>query len=98
MLNFLFVGAQDKMEMQSTSRISNKRIGLLVLQRQINLKMLCFHEAIDSLWKSRLIINEFRPDVLLVQVGLPMDLITSCEHHACSYSGARTKFISRDYE
>jgi hypothetical protein len=30
-------------------------------------------KLIDSLWKSRLIINEFRPDVLLVQVGLQVD-------------------------
>jgi hypothetical protein len=45
MLNFLFVGAQDKMEMQSTGRISNKGLWIAGLQRQINLKMLCFHEA-----------------------------------------------------
>jgi UDP-N-acetylglucosamine--N-acetylmuramyl-(pentapeptide) pyrophosphoryl-undecaprenol N-acetylglucosamine transferase len=49
---FLFVGAEDKMEMQKYHKQDMLRVYGLGLQRQINLKMQCFLEAHNSLWKS----------------------------------------------
>lgn len=65
---FLFVGAQDKMEMQKVPQAGYAIKGLWIsgLQRQINLKNAIFpFKLMDSLWKSRKIIKDFKPDVVI---------------------------------
>ncbi|MBE0392761.1 undecaprenyldiphospho-muramoylpentapeptide beta-N-acetylglucosaminyltransferase [Flavobacterium sp. PL002] len=65
---FLFVGAQDKMEMQKVPQAGYAIKGLWIsgLQRQINFKNAMFpFKLIDSLWKSRKIIKDFKPDVVI---------------------------------
>ena len=104
---FLFVGAQDKMEMQKVPQAGYKIKGLWIagLQRQINLKNALFPmKLIDSLWKSRLIINEFRPDVVigtggfasgpLLQVANTMRVPTLVQEQN-SYPGITNKLLSK---
>ena len=57
---FLFVGSQDKMEMQKVPQAGYKIEGLWIagLQRKINFQNLMFpFKLISSLWKSRKIIK-----------------------------------------
>ena len=104
---FLFVGAQDKMEMQKVPQAGYKIRGLWIagLQRQINLKNALFPmKLIDSLWKSRLIINEFRPDVVigtggfasgpLLQVANTMRIPTLVQEQN-SYPGITNKLLGK---
>ena len=65
---FLFVGAKDKMEMQKVPQAGYKIKGLWIagLQRKITKDNLLFpFKLMDSLWKSRAIIKEFKPDVVI---------------------------------
>ena len=65
---FLFVGAKDKMEMQKVPQAGYKIKGLWIagLQRKLTLQNMMFpFKLIDSLWKSRKIISEFKPDVVI---------------------------------
>ena len=65
---FLFVGAQDKMEMQKVPQAGYKIKGIWIagLQRKITFDNLLFPvKLMDSLWKSRSIINKFKPDVVI---------------------------------
>ena len=65
---FLFVGAQDKMEMQKVPQAGYNIEGLWLagLQRKINFQNLMFpFKLISSLWKSRKIIKNFKPDVVI---------------------------------
>jgi UDP-N-acetylglucosamine--N-acetylmuramyl-(pentapeptide) pyrophosphoryl-undecaprenol N-acetylglucosamine transferase len=104
---FLFVGAQDKMEMQKVPQAGYQIKGLWIagLQRQINLKNALFPmKLIDSLWKSRLIINEFRPDAVigtggfasgpLLQVANTMRVPTLVQEQN-SYPGITNKLLSK---
>lgn len=64
----LFVGAQDKMEMQKVPQAGYAIKGLWIsgLQRKINLQNAMFpFKLVDSLWKSRKIITAFKPDVVI---------------------------------
>lgn len=64
----LFVGAQDRMEMQKVPQAGYKIVGLWIsgLQRELTLKNLMFpFKLISSLWKSRKIIDSFKPDVVI---------------------------------
>lgn len=64
----LFVGAQDRMEMQKVPQAGYRIIGLWIsgLQREITLKNLMFpFKVISSLWKSHKIIRDFKPDVVI---------------------------------
>ncbi|NGY36160.1 undecaprenyldiphospho-muramoylpentapeptide beta-N-acetylglucosaminyltransferase [Flavobacterium sp. XN-5] len=66
--DFLFVGARDKMEMQKVPQSGFKIRGLWIagLQRKISAQNLMFPlKLADSLWKSRKILNEFKPDVVI---------------------------------
>ena len=63
---FLFVGAQDKMEMQKVPQAGYKIKGLWIagLQRKLTLQNAIFPiKLTSSLWKSRSIIRKFKPDV-----------------------------------
>jgi UDP-N-acetylglucosamine--N-acetylmuramyl-(pentapeptide) pyrophosphoryl-undecaprenol N-acetylglucosamine transferase len=65
---FLFVGAQDKMEMQKVPQAGYAIKGLWIagLQRKITLQNMLFPvKLVDSLWKSRKIIKQFKPDAVI---------------------------------
>ncbi len=65
---FLFVGAQDKMEMQKVPQAGYKIKGLWIagLQRRLTFENALFPiKLLNSLWKSRAIIKEFKPDVVI---------------------------------
>lgn len=65
---FLFVGAQDKMEMQKVPQAGYPIKGLWIagLQRKLTLQNALFpFKLMDSLWKSRKIIKAFKPDVVI---------------------------------
>ena len=65
---FLFVGAKDKMEMQKVPQSGYKIEGLWIagLQRKLTLQNAMFpFKLIDSLWKSRKITKEFKPNVVI---------------------------------
>ncbi|WP_338407456.1 undecaprenyldiphospho-muramoylpentapeptide beta-N-acetylglucosaminyltransferase [uncultured Flavobacterium sp.] len=64
----LFVGAKDKMEMQKVPQAGYKIKGLWIagLQRKLTLQNVVFpFKLIDSLWKSRKIIKQFNPNVVI---------------------------------
>jgi UDP-N-acetylglucosamine--N-acetylmuramyl-(pentapeptide) pyrophosphoryl-undecaprenol N-acetylglucosamine transferase len=65
---FLFVGAQDKMEMQKVPQAGYEIKGLWIagLQRKLTLQNAMFpFKLINSLWKARKIIKQFKPDVVI---------------------------------
>ncbi len=65
---FLFVGAHDKMEMEKVPQAGYKIEGLWIsgIQRKLTLKNLSFpFKLISSLYKSRKIINSFKPDIAI---------------------------------
>lgn len=64
----LFVGASDKMEMQKVPQAGYKIIGLWIagIQRRLTLDNAMFPlKLMSSLWKSRKIVKDFRPDVVI---------------------------------
>ena len=64
----LFVGAQDKMEMQKVPQAGYKIEGLWIagLQRKLTFHNMMFPlKLMSSLWKSRKIIKDFKPDVVI---------------------------------
>ena len=65
---FLFVGAQDRMEMEKVPQAGYKIEGLRIsgFQRSLTVKNMMFpFKVVHSLWKSRKIINKFKPDVVI---------------------------------
>ncbi len=65
---FLFVGANNKMEMQKVPQSGYKIEGLWIagLQRKLTLQNTMFPiKLLSSLWKSRKIIKIFKPDVVI---------------------------------
>ena len=65
---FLFVGAQDKMEMQKVPQAGYAIQGLWIagLQRKLTLDNLLFpFKLLSSLWKSSCILRKFKPDVVI---------------------------------
>jgi UDP-N-acetylglucosamine--N-acetylmuramyl-(pentapeptide) pyrophosphoryl-undecaprenol N-acetylglucosamine transferase len=65
---FLFVGAQDKMEMQKVPQAGYAIKGLWIagLQRKLTVDNILFPvKVLSSLWRSRSIIKEFKPDVVI---------------------------------
>jgi UDP-N-acetylglucosamine--N-acetylmuramyl-(pentapeptide) pyrophosphoryl-undecaprenol N-acetylglucosamine transferase len=104
---FLFVGAEDKMEMQKVPEAGYAIKGLWIagLQRQINLKNAMFpFKLVDSLWKSKRIIKDFKPDVVigtggfasgpLLQVANSMGVPTVVQEQN-SYPGITNKLLGR---
>lgn len=64
----LFVGASDKMEMQKVPQAGYKIIGLWIagIQRRLTLDNAMFPlKLVSSLWKSRKIVKDFKPDVVI---------------------------------
>ncbi len=104
---FLFVGAKDKMEMQKVPQAGYNIIGLWIagLQRKLSFQNLIFPiKLISSLLKSRKIINQFKPDVVigtggfasgpLVQMANSLNIPTLIQEQN-SYPGITNKLLSR---
>ena len=65
---FLFVGAEDKMEMEKVPQAGYEIKGLWIsgIQRKMTLKNLSFpFKLISSLWKANKIIRKFKPDIAI---------------------------------
>ncbi|NKQ39769.1 MAG: undecaprenyldiphospho-muramoylpentapeptide beta-N-acetylglucosaminyltransferase [Methanosarcinales archaeon] len=65
---FLFVGANDRMEMEKVPQNGYEIKGLWIsgIQRKLTLKNLSFpFKLISSLWKANKIINKFKPNVVI---------------------------------
>lgn len=103
----LFVGAQDKMEMQKVPQAGYNIKGLWIagLQRKLTLQNLMFPlKLANSLWKSRKIITEFKPDVVvgtggfasgpLLNVANNMNIPTVIQEQN-SYPGITNKLLSK---
>jgi UDP-N-acetylglucosamine--N-acetylmuramyl-(pentapeptide) pyrophosphoryl-undecaprenol N-acetylglucosamine transferase len=104
---FLFVGAQDKMEMQKVPQAGYAIKGLWIagLQRKLTLQNLLFPvKLISSLWKSRAIIKSFKPDVVigtggfasgpLLQMANFLNIPTLIQEQN-SYPGITNKLLSK---
>ena len=104
---FLFVGAKDKMEMQKVPQAGYKIEGLWIagLQRKLTLQNAMFpFKLIDSLWKSRKIIKEFKPNVVigtggfasgpLLQMANMLHIPTVIQEQN-SYPGITNKILSK---
>ena len=66
--NFLFVGANDRMEMEKVPQAGYEIKGLWIsgLQRELTLKNLAFpFKLISSLWNAYKIINKFKPNIVI---------------------------------
>ena len=104
---FLFVGAKDKMEMQKVPQAGYpiKGLWLAGLQRKITLQNAMFpFKLIDSLWKSRKIIKDFKPDVVIGTGGFasgPLLKMANAMHvptviqEQNSYPGITNKLLSK---
>ena len=103
----LFVGAQDKMEMQKVPQAGYKIEGLWIagLQRKLTFTNALFPiKLLSSLWKSRKIIKNFKPDVVigtggfasgpLLQVANSMNIPTVIQEQN-SYPGITNKLLSK---
>jgi len=65
---FLFVGANDRMEMEMVPKAGYEIKGLWIsgLQRQLTLKNLAFPlKLISSLWNAYKIIKKFKPNIVI---------------------------------
>jgi len=104
---FLFVGAKDKMEMQKVPQAGYKIEGLWIagLQRKLTLQNAMFpFKLINSLWKSRSIIKEFKPNVVigtggfasgpLLQMANMLNIPTVIQEQN-SYPGITNKLLSK---
>jgi UDP-N-acetylglucosamine--N-acetylmuramyl-(pentapeptide) pyrophosphoryl-undecaprenol N-acetylglucosamine transferase len=104
---FLFVGAKDKMEMQKVPQAGYKIEGLWIagLQRKLTLQNAMFpFKLIDSLWKSRSIIKEFKPNVVigtggfasgpLLQIANMLNIPTVIQEQN-SFPGITNKLLSK---
>ncbi len=103
----LFVGAQDKMEMQKVPQAGYKIEGLWIagLQRKLTLQNALFpFKLMSSLWKSRKIIRNFKPDAVigtggfasgpLLQAANSFNIPTVIQEQN-SYPGITNKLLSK---
>ncbi len=103
----LFVGANDKMEMQKVPQSGYKIEGLWIagLQRKLTLQNAMFPiKLLSSLWKSRKIIRKFKPDVVigtggfasgpLLQMANMLNIPTVIQEQN-SYPGITNKLLSK---
>lgn len=104
---FLFVGAQDKMEMQKIPQSGYKIEGLWIagLQRNFSLSNLLFPiKVISSLLKARAVIKKFKPNVVIgtggfasgpvLQMANLMNIPTVIQEQN-SYPGITNKLLSK---
>ena len=67
-VEFLFVGAEDRMEMEKVPNSGYKIIGLWIsgLQRNLDKRNLLFpFKVLHSIWKAKKIVREFKPDLAI---------------------------------
>lgn len=104
---FLFVGAKDKMEMQKVPQAGYAIKGLWIagLQRKLTIQNALFPlKLISSLWESRKILKNFKPDVVigtggfasgpLLKVANFLDIPTVIQEQN-SYPGITNKLLSK---
>lgn len=103
---FLFVGAQDRMEMEKVPQAGYKIKGLWIsgLQRSLSTKNLLFPlKLISSLHKSRNILKEFNPDIAIGTGGYasaPLLKVAASKNIPCliqeqnSHAGITNKWLS----
>lgn len=103
----LFVGVQGKMEMEKVPAAGYRIIGLPVagLQRKLTLKNLALpFKVLQSLWKARKIIKNFKPDVAVGVGGYASAPMLWCASHnsiPCliqeqnSYAGLTNRILGR---
>ena len=103
---FLFVGAEDRMEMEKVPQAGYPIKGLWIsgLQRSLSLKNLLFpFKLISSLWKSKKILKSFKPNVAIGTGGYasaPLLKVASNNKIPCliqeqnSHAGITNKWLS----
>lgn len=104
---FLFVGAQNKMEMQKVPQAGYKIKGLWIsgIQRKLTVDNLMFpFKLISSLWNSYQILKQFKPDVVIgtggfasgavMQVANWMKIPTVIQEQN-SYPGITNKLLAK---
>lgn len=104
---FLFVGAEDKMEMQKVPQAGYAIKGLWIsgIQRKLSFENLKFpFKLMSSLWKSRKIINDFKPNVVigtggfasgpLLRMAAQKNIPTLIQEQN-SYPGITNKWLSK---
>ena len=104
---FLFVGAKDKMEMQKVPQAGYTIEGLWIagLQRRLTFDNAAFPiKLLSSLWKSRSIIKNFKPDVVvgtggfasgpLLQMANSLNIPTVIQEQN-SFPGITNKLLSK---
>lgn len=103
---FLFVGAEDRMEMEKVPQAGYNIEGLWIsgLQRKLTVKNLLFPiKLIWSLFKARRIVAKFKPDVVIGTGGFasgPLLKIASAKKIPCvlqeqnSYAGMTNKLLA----
>ncbi|OYU95392.1 MAG: undecaprenyldiphospho-muramoylpentapeptide beta-N-acetylglucosaminyltransferase [Bacteroidetes bacterium B1(2017)] len=104
-VEFLFVGASDRMEMEKVPKVGYAIEGLWIsgLQRSLSLKNLLFPvKVISSVLKSFGIINRFKPDVAIgfggyasgaMMYAATLKGIPSMIHEQNSYAGITNKIL-----
>ena len=105
---FLFVGANDRMEMEKIPQSGYQIKGLWIsgLQRSFSLNNLLFpFKLISSLWESKKIVKSFKPDLAIGTGGYasaPLLKIASSKGIPCviqeqnSYAGLTNKWLSKN--
>ncbi|WP_372917491.1 undecaprenyldiphospho-muramoylpentapeptide beta-N-acetylglucosaminyltransferase [Salegentibacter sp.] len=105
--NFLFVGAKDRMEMEKVPQAGYEIEGLWIsgIQRKLSLKNLSFpFKLLSSLSKSRKIIKDFKPDVVIGTGGFasgPLLKVASSQNiptliqEQNSYPGITNRLLSK---
>lgn len=106
--DFLFVGAEDRMEMEKVPQAGYKIEGLWIsgIQRKLTLKNLKFpFKLISSIWKAKKIIKSFKPDVVIGTGGFasgPLLKAAAAKGILCvlqeqnSFPGITNKWLAKD--
>jgi len=104
---FLFVGAQDRMEMQKVPKAGYEIEGLWIsgIQRRLTFKNISFpFKLIHSLSRSRKILKDFQPDVVIGTGGFasaPLLRVASSKGIPCliqeqnSFAGVANKWLAK---
>ncbi|MES2726053.1 MAG: undecaprenyldiphospho-muramoylpentapeptide beta-N-acetylglucosaminyltransferase [Bacteroidota bacterium] len=104
-VEFLFVGASDRMEMEKVPKAGYKIEGLWIsgLQRRITYKNILFpFKVVSSLWKSLSIIRKFKPDAVIGFGGFASSAmlyaatiknLPTLIHEQNSYAGITNKIL-----
>ncbi len=107
---FLFVGANGKMEMERVPKAGYPIVGLNVagFQRSMSLKNLSFpFKLLSSLWKARKIVSAFKPDVVIGTGGYASGPVMRSAQRANiptliqeqnSYAGVTNKLLGKRAE